>query len=215
MAEYIENTRERLLDNAERLFAEKGFSGVSIREITADAGCNLAAVNYHFGGKKKLYLAVFSERWASRGSRIRQAFLQAMEGKKNPGINQVVSAMARAFLEGPLTDSERRIHIQLMQRELSEPGEALDMIAEQVMRPFIRELTDIMSPYFKSGVSRNRLQLNILSILGVALYFFLAQPVVSRIMGKTYDGKFKSELVSHITAFSMHGIHALNMEERK
>jgi len=49
------DTRERLLDAAEKLFCQKGFEGTSIRDITAEAGCNIAAVNYHFGGKEKLY----------------------------------------------------------------------------------------------------------------------------------------------------------------
>ncbi|MCF8111945.1 MAG: CerR family C-terminal domain-containing protein [Desulfobacteraceae bacterium] len=215
MSDHGENTRQRLLEHAEKLFAEKGFAGVSVREITAMAGCNLAAVNYHFGGKQKLYLAVFRERWAKRGYKVGQSFMQAIECSQKPAIEEVVSAMAKAFIQGPLTDSERRIHIQLMQRELSDPGEALDMIVGEVMRPFIRQLTELIEPRIKRGVSRQRLELNILSIIGVTLYFFLARPVVERITGKTYDGKFKSDLVSHITNFSMHGIQALTMEERK
>ena len=48
-------TRERLLSTAERLFAERGFSKVTIREICKSARANVAAVNYHFNGKKGLY----------------------------------------------------------------------------------------------------------------------------------------------------------------
>lgn len=53
-------TVERILDAAEQLFAEKGFAETSLRVITAKAGVNLAAVNYHFGSKKALIQAVFS-----------------------------------------------------------------------------------------------------------------------------------------------------------
>jgi len=53
-------TVERILDVAEQLFAEKGFSETSLRLITSRAGVNLAAVNYHFGSKKALIQAVFS-----------------------------------------------------------------------------------------------------------------------------------------------------------
>lgn len=52
------DTKERLLDVAERLFAEEGFEAVSLRAITAEAGANLAAVNYHFGSKEALVGAV-------------------------------------------------------------------------------------------------------------------------------------------------------------
>jgi hypothetical protein len=50
--ETADNTKERLLAMAERLFAEKGYDGVSVREITHCAECNLAAINYYFGNKK-------------------------------------------------------------------------------------------------------------------------------------------------------------------
>lgn len=53
-------TVERILDAAELLFAEHGFSETSLRSITSKAGVNLAAVNYHFGSKKALIQAVFS-----------------------------------------------------------------------------------------------------------------------------------------------------------
>lgn len=53
-------TVERILDAAEQLFADKGFSETSLRLITGKAGVNLAAVNYHFGSKKALIQAVFS-----------------------------------------------------------------------------------------------------------------------------------------------------------
>lgn len=54
-----QDTVARILDAAESLFAERGFSETSLRTITARAGVNLAAVNYHFGSKKELIQAVF------------------------------------------------------------------------------------------------------------------------------------------------------------
>ncbi|WP_164738514.1 TetR/AcrR family transcriptional regulator [Aquabacter cavernae] len=55
-------TRNRLLDKAEALFAEHGFNGVSMRTITGAAGVNLAAAHYHFQSKEGLYRAVFARR---------------------------------------------------------------------------------------------------------------------------------------------------------
>ena len=54
-----EDTRERILVSSRKLFAEKGFDMTSVRDITSDAGCNVASVNYHFGGKENLYLETF------------------------------------------------------------------------------------------------------------------------------------------------------------
>ena len=54
------DTAERILNAAEELFSEKGFAETSLRNITTQAGVNLAAVNYHFGSKKSLIQAVFA-----------------------------------------------------------------------------------------------------------------------------------------------------------
>ena len=55
-------TKERILDAAEALFMEHGFEATSLRVITAAAGVNLAAVNYHFGSKEELFQAVLTRR---------------------------------------------------------------------------------------------------------------------------------------------------------
>src|SRR3989449_4623710 len=77
-------TRERLLDAAERLFAERGFRAVSVRVITSHAGCNVAAVNYYFGGKENLYREMFRRRLGAlreqRISSIRRAMTEAGSG---------------------------------------------------------------------------------------------------------------------------------------
>ena len=55
----VRNGKERILDAAERLFAQRGFYGVSLRDITQAAGVDVALVGYHFGGKRELFAAVF------------------------------------------------------------------------------------------------------------------------------------------------------------
>ena len=55
-------TKDRILDAAESLFMEHGFEATSLRSITAAAGVNLAAVNYHFGSKEELFQAVLTRR---------------------------------------------------------------------------------------------------------------------------------------------------------
>jgi AcrR family transcriptional regulator len=55
-------TKERILDTAERLFAERGYSATSLRAIIAEADVNLASVHYHFDSKEALLEAVFLRR---------------------------------------------------------------------------------------------------------------------------------------------------------
>jgi AcrR family transcriptional regulator len=62
MARPKRTTKDKLMDAAEKLFARRGFHGVSLRDITREAGVDLALVNYHFGTKKKLLAEVIERR---------------------------------------------------------------------------------------------------------------------------------------------------------
>ncbi len=206
-------TRERILDQAERLFATRGFEAVSIREITGAAESNLAAVNYHFGTKKNLYLAVFRERWVERTRRIRADFSRKLADNPQPTVPEVVKAMAGVFLEGPLNDEERRYHVQLMQRELSHPGKALEMVVAEVVRPYQNQLADLIRPNLPPAIEEERLRLCLLSILGMTIYFTFARPAVSMVIGREYSSEFKARLIEHITEFAVKGLGALKEEK--
>src|SRR5688572_26196161 len=84
------DTRGRLLDAAERLFAAKGFEATSLRDVTAKAKANLAAVNYHFGSKEALVRAVF-ERRLGEVNRRRLALLDGI-GRVRPAPEQILHA---------------------------------------------------------------------------------------------------------------------------
>ncbi len=76
------------MKSAETLFAQKGYDAVSVREITNVAKCNLAAVNYHFGNKKTLYLNMFRECWMPRAQRIHACFKKTLPAvaKRRPRL---------------------------------------------------------------------------------------------------------------------------------
>src|SRR5262245_31282965 len=56
------DTKELIMSVAERMFADRGFASVSIRDLTAEAGVNIASINYYFGSKEKLLYEVFKRR---------------------------------------------------------------------------------------------------------------------------------------------------------
>ena len=205
--------KDRLLDEAEVLFAQKGFHAVSVREITTAANCNLAAINYHFGNKKNLYLEVFRARWVPRAKRLREYFKKSLAAHASPPPTAVVQALAQAFLEGPLTEEERQRHAQLMVREMFKPTEAFELVAVQVMGPFFKELSDLLRPLIKKGQGQERLDLNILSIFAMVLYFNFARAAVKHVTGREYDQDFKSQLVEHIVEFSLKGLGGGEQED--
>lgn len=205
--------RDRLLDEAEALFAEKGYTAVSVREIIAAADCNVASIHYYFGNKQNLYLEVFRERWIPRAQRVHEHFRELMGGQDPSSLTEVVKSLALAFLEGPLSDEERRRHHQLMAREMARPTEAFSLVAEEVTRPFFTRLAEIMRPFMPAELTQEQVMLNILCIFSMVLYFNFARVAVSRLTGREYDEAFKAHLVEHLIGFSLAGLgnsHLLN-----
>ncbi len=208
-----DNTRDRLLVQAEHLFSQKGYAAVSVREITAAADSNLSAINYHFGNKLNLYLSVFKERWVPRAQGVRKFFKNSLSEKNNPDTSDVVRAIATAFLEGALTDDERRCQISLMHRELSHPTEAVNIVVSEVIRPMHLDIQERIRPSLPANVNLEKLTLSIFSIISMILYFGFAQPVVSRVMEQEFDPQFKSRVIDHIVSFTMGGIMGIKEGE--
>ena len=94
-------TKDKLMDAAEKLFARRGFYGSSLRDITTAAGVDLALVNYHFGSKKQLLIAVIERRGAvlneERLGRLADARLRAAPAA--PSTEAVVGAFLDPILE--------------------------------------------------------------------------------------------------------------------
>ena len=102
-------TRERILDVAERLFAAAGFASTSLRDITAEAGVNLAAVNYHFGSKESLLVAILERRIRPVNER-RLALLDELESRTangGPTLEQIVAAFVSPPFQSAMVDRAR------------------------------------------------------------------------------------------------------------
>ena len=95
-------TRERILDAAEILFAERGFYGVSVRDITGAAGVDVALASYHFGNKQGVLEAVFMRRAedlnVERIARL-DAVLAAASGSRPPRLEDVIDAFTHPLLD--------------------------------------------------------------------------------------------------------------------
>jgi AcrR family transcriptional regulator len=93
------DTRNRILDVAERMFGERGFPATSLRDITTEAGVNVASVNYHFGSKEALLAEVLERRLKPINER-RLELLDAVEARAGDGPPEL-EAVVRAFLSPP------------------------------------------------------------------------------------------------------------------
>jgi AcrR family transcriptional regulator len=131
------DTRESLMDAAESLFSEHGIEAASLRQITQQAGANLAAVNYHFGSKDGLVRAVFSRRLKPlTDERIR--LLEQCDLQAEDAVEQVLRAFLaptlRMLREAP--DGVRGFG-RLMGRAFSEPSEEVRAMVFEEFRPSI------------------------------------------------------------------------------
>lgn len=106
-------TRERVLDAAERLFAVRGVDAVSVRDITEAAGANLAAVNYHFGSKHGLVVAIVQRRADQLGQR-RSELLDELEASGSVDLRAVIRAMVLPTAELVASDPSGRFYVSFL-----------------------------------------------------------------------------------------------------
>lgn len=92
------DTKEQILNTAEKLFAEKGFAGTTLRGVIREAEVNIAAVHYHFGSKEKLFGAVV-QRVAKQITQAQQQQLASYENREQPTS---VENILEAFIAPPL-----------------------------------------------------------------------------------------------------------------
>jgi AcrR family transcriptional regulator len=198
-------TRRGLLQRAAELFAERGFDGVTVREICRAAGANVAAVNYHFGDKRGLYGEVVEVAIAA----MREAGAAAMRAGDGERAKDRLRSYVHAFLER-LTASDRESWIhRIMSRELEAPTPALDRVVDEVLRPRIAYLAAIVSELMGCPASDPRVGWAVASIQGQCL-LYRSQAIVIRLAPRWRPTPERlDELADHIARFSLGGIAAL------
>jgi TetR/AcrR family transcriptional regulator, regulator of cefoperazone and chloramphenicol sensitivity len=134
-------TRQRLLDAAEAMFARHGFPSTSVRDLTAEAGCNIAAINYHFGGKDNLYREMFRRLLGHlRELRIRSIDRARPRPGMEPALEELLAAFTLAFLEPLVGDVRGRRYMQLISWELVDPHLPPELFISEMMGPVEKAL---------------------------------------------------------------------------
>ena len=202
MSEQDQETRARLLTAAARLFAERGLAKVTVRDICKKARANVAAVNYHFGGKDGLYRAVVETAMATMQSTTDAARV-AGEGKPP---DERLRAYVAVFLERILgKDREIWIH-QLMLRELSDPTAALDLVASNVLRPRTAYLCGVIGELVGCPADDARVMRCALSVQSQFNSMLWSQAIARMMHAADIPPVTLDEIAEHITSFSLGGI---------
>jgi len=200
-----ERTRQRLLEAAGQVFAEKGFRSATIREICARARANVAAVNYHFKDKHALYLAVLQDAHA----RALEKYPPTLGTRPGDTPEARLNAFIRAFLLRLLDDGRPAWQGRLMAREIAEPTAALDVIVQRSIRPHFMLLSSIVRELLGASASPARVLLSTRSVVAQCLFYFHSRSVIARLQPRERLGPAAVErLTAHISRFSLAALKA-------
>lgn len=197
-------TYDRLLEVAARLFAARGFKDVTIREICRAARANVAAVNYHFGDKLGLYREVLNKAIETMQATT-EAARQAGTGLE---AEQKLRAYVRVFLERTAAQaSDAWIH-QLMLREMADPTPAIELVFEQVIRPRVAYLSEIVAAVLDIDANDVQVLRSVMSIQSQC-HAAMPNPLSKRLMHNLAADVTFDDLAEHIAQFSLGGLSAV------
>jgi len=204
--EVKKNSPERLLDSAEKLFSVKGFDATSVRELAADAECNIASVNYHFGGKENLYQEV----WRRQLKIIRETRLRSIETvmKKNngrPELEELLRSYAHAFIEPFGDENKSRQLMRLMAREIIDPHLPRDMFITEMVSPVMAALQEAflkLCPALKPDI----IPIIIISIVGQLMQNLHYRALLEQSEQHNVKQYDLNEIIDYTVRFSAAGI---------
>lgn len=198
-------TREKLIEAAGEVFAEKGLYGARIRDITDRAGTNVAAVNYHFHDKFELYTVV-----------LRQAHAAACVGMTMPLTAETPEGRIRqlltATLQVSLNPDRPAWHNELLARELVQPTPALEVVQRDLrvpsgrLRAAVREMLPTRSD--------EDVTLAVCSIVAQAIFYVHHRHLVHQLF-PDLAAPTVEKLVSHIVGFSLAALLELRKQDER
>ena len=215
-------TRERILDVAERRFADSGFASTSLRDITNEAGVNLAAVNYHFGSKEALLSAILERRIRPMNNR-RIALLDQLEaaaGAHGAAIEQIVEAFVCPPFQSAMKDAAHRRQI------LKLIGQIHSQASQDIRALFISQFDEVRIRFTTSfqralpDVDPDEIARRVMFVVGAMSYVMswaeqLEQSpprtpdlLLNSLIGFATAGMAAPEMLPAAAAFPAHGAHA-------
>ncbi|MBQ72521.1 MAG: hypothetical protein CMJ67_06405 [Planctomycetaceae bacterium] len=204
------SSKSDILNAATEAFADRGFDAASVRAICTAAGVNLAAINYHFGGKAALYREVVTRAYESS----RSTPMPSLADHDSPDealagwIDWYVGRSVQAGL-----DPARR----LLLREAAQPTTELDGVVQSVLHPVYQALEEIVKALLPCDIDARSLKLHCLGILGQCMVHRVCREMIDRLPVEPHigpeDAMAISELITMNARASLAAARAINTED--
>lgn len=202
-------TKERLLEAAVKLFAERGFRGASVRAVTEAAGTSVSAANYHFGSKEELLREAITSRAAPLNARRMQA-LAAVEqaaGEGAPSVEAVVAAFVNPVLEiRGETNADEPAYRALAARLYVDPPRQIAEIRREIFEPVNERFREVLSRVFPEAAPE-QVALALQLALGVLVHM-----LSGNVPSSDASGVSLSRLFRQLVLFAAAGIKAVCRE---
>jgi AcrR family transcriptional regulator len=192
-------TRERLLEVAGPVFADRGYQATTIREICAGARANVSAVNYYFGDKLGLYTEVLQQS-------VRAAQLIAVKNTldQNMPSQEILRALIRARLRSINGKDLPDWHSRLLAHELAQPTPALRQLIDKVTRPIYKRLLELIGGIIGLPPNDENTRLCAISVVGQVLAYVMPGPLLAEIWPELkMTPKQVERIADHIADFSL------------
>jgi len=217
-------TQKRLIDAAEKLFAEKGFDAVSVREIATAADANIAAINYHFQGKERLYQEVLRRQLVAKRSRMMERITAVVdEADGDPDAQELIHTFVRTFLEDAITHPGGLTVMRLVAREVIEPRYGAVVVYQELIMHMHGNFAALLA-HALPDVPRDRVFLIVASLLSQVVHFVMrwqnlqadeVTPEIAEVFRQTFPVLAESKedyietVIDHVTEFTLGGIEAI------
>jgi len=197
----------RLVEAAEVLFCERGFNETSVRDIAGVADCNVASVNYYFGGKENLYVEVWRRRLAGMRDARLAGIARVMSSQGQPELEDLLRSYAQSFVEPLVCGSHGCQFVILMAREMIDPHLPRDMFVNEMVGPVMSALGEALMTICP-WLQRSHIRLVILSVVGQLMHSVGAKRMFEEGSNSELSDLDLGEMVEHVVKFSAAGIRA-------
>lgn len=200
------NTKERILDSAEYLFANKGLKDTSVRDITSQADVHLAAVNYHFQSKDGLVRAVMERRIATL-NRQRLELLDTFEQKFESESVPIEYALYALLYPGIKMCFEKPHFLKIAGQIVSHPDEETYIIFVSHFEDVFSRFKDVFAISLPH-VSEEELMWRIHFLIGSMIHTWTNHSWLKRFSGGVCELKEQEEIINMLIAFCAAGLKA-------